>query len=99
MTFQPPDSVAKAPTPVPASQPKPEKLKTVAVAPAPAPKRIVPAYLPESMFADADVQKAPVVNVFGEFSKSRTRPGMAVADLGLRQHTFLNTGDADGYDA
>ncbi len=77
-----------APTNSAATDAKPDK----SAAP-PAANRIAE-YLPDILI-DAAQAKVPVVNVFGEFSKTR-KISAAVANFALSQHTFLDAGyDAD----
>lgn len=62
-----------------------------------------PEYLPDSVIdsgssssSKSGAAKVPVVNVFGEFNRTRKSPGMLAADLSLKQHTFVESGfDAD----
>jgi TolB protein len=61
-----------------------------------------PQYLPDSLIdysgREPDHFEAPVVNIFGEFSRpgAKRNPAALVADVGLRQHTFVDAGfDAD----
>ena len=59
-----------------------------------------PEFLPDSVIdsgpSNSVSPKAPVVNVFGEFNRTRKSAGMLAADLALRQHTFVDSGfDAD----
>ena len=58
-----------------------------------------PQYLPDTLI-DSDNPRtepaAPVVNVFGEFTRARRGPAALLGDPGLKQHTFLDSGyDAD----
>jgi TolB protein len=58
-----------------------------------------PQYLPDSLIDDGNPSaepSAPVVNVFGEFTRTRRGPAALLGDPGLKQHTFLDAGyDAD----
>jgi TolB protein len=57
-----------------------------------------PIYLPDSVIdsGPAAPTKPPSVNVFGEFTRTRTGPAMLVGDPSLRQQTFPESGyDAD----
>ena len=55
-----------------------------------------PEYLPDSIIDGGSKAKVPVINVFGEFNRSRQGARAALADLSLKQHTFLESGyDAD----
>jgi TolB protein len=71
---------------------------TSAAKPAMAPS--APEYLPDSLIDNgslrSDPNKAPVVNVFGEFDRSRANPRTLAAVIALKQHTFTESGfDAD----
>src|SRR6266566_7255054 len=57
-----------------------------------------PRFLPDAVIDNATgAAQAPVVNVFGEFTRGARRgPSLLIGDPGLRQHTFLEAGyDAD----
>jgi len=60
-------------------------------------------YLPDSVIdsgtptaSKPGAVKVPVVNVFGEFNRTRKPSGLLAADLALKQHTFVESGfDSD----
>jgi TolB protein len=55
-----------------------------------------PEYLPDSLIDSSAPPKRSVVNVFGEFNHTRTKPAAAPLALALKQHTFAEAGyDAD----
>ncbi len=51
-----------------------------------------PQYLPDSLIDPAAPPKRSVVNVFGEFNHTRTKPSAAAMALSLKQHTFAEAG-------
>jgi TolB protein len=72
-----------------------------AAAPAkPAPVARTPEFLPDSLIDNdgvrSDPNKAPVINVFGEFDRGRANPRSLAVVIALKQHTFTESGfDAD----
>lgn len=92
MTLAPADSTSHA-----TSTTKPSAIADGKKTAKPAEK---PEYLPDSLIdsgsSKSGASKVPVVNVFGEFNRTRKSAGLLAADLTLKQHTFVDSGfDAD----